>query len=388
MSLLKKEQQVILSLLKEIDRICRKEKIDYYLSPRLTLCAVTGQPFPSDPMAGEVLMKVGEMERFRQAAEDRISTGRALESMKSHKWFPGFYLRYEDTSTLCFHMDAGRDYEIPALGINVLPLRTEVTPGNLRRQNAREEKGWLQLCGKVSGEKDFRDLSAEMAVTMRCAGGQERLGNKLYDEFCRRQQNPDADAYFLKQGKMTTVFPAKIFRKTEKVELEGEEFPVPHDIRGYLRIFYGDDYLNRKEPVYVEPPQMIVSAYMSWEKFSRENEGLEQMTAARLRRQKRLEKDRKRGKYLDECWDYALFCQERIRLGAYYKKKKDYILNLYKDEDYLTLEQVFKPYSKMMLKSLLKEEVFLEDEEIFDIYMDVLEKTGKAAQKSQIRELI
>ena len=210
MSLLKKEQQVILSLLKEIDGICRKEKIDYYLSPRLTLCAVTGQPFPSDPMAGEVLMKVGEMERFRQAAEDRISTGRALESMKSHKWFPGFYLRYEDTSTLCFHMDAGRDYEIPALGINVLPLRTEVTPGNLRRQNVREEKGWLQLCGKVSGEKDFRDLSAEMAVTMRCAGGQERLGNKLYDEFCRRQQNPDADAYFLKQGKMTTVFPAKI----------------------------------------------------------------------------------------------------------------------------------------------------------------------------------
>lgn len=313
MSLLRKEQQVVLSLLKEIDKICRKEKIDYYLSPRLTLCAVTGQSLLSDPMAGEVLMKVGEMERFRHAAEDRISTGRAVESMKSHKWFPGFYLRYEDTNTLCFNMDAGRDYEIPAIGINVLPLRTEISPGNLRRQNVREEKGWLQLCGKLSAEKDFRDISAEMAVTMRCAGGQERFGSKLYDEFCKRQQNPDADAYFLKQGKMTTVFPAKIFRKTEKIELEGEEFLVPYDIRGYLRIFYGDDYLNRKESAYVEPPQMIVSAYMSWEKFSRENNGLDQMIAARLRRQKRLEKDRKRGKYLDECWDYALFCEERIR---------------------------------------------------------------------------
>lgn len=388
MSLLRKEQQVVLSLLKEIDKICRKEKIDYYLSPRLTLCAITGQSLPSDPMAGEILMKVGEMERFRLAVEDRISTGRALESMKSHKWFPGFYLRYEDTNTLCFNMDAGRDYEIPAIGINVLPLRTEVTPGNLRRQNAREEKGWLQLCGKLSGEKDFRDLSAEMAVTVRCTGGQERLGNKLYDEFCKRQQNPDADAYFLKEGKMTTVFPAKIFLKTAKVELEGEDFFAPCDIRGYLRICYGDDYLNRKEPDYTEPSQMIVSAYMSWEKFSRENNELEQMIAARLRRQKRLEKDRKKDKYLDECWDYARFCAERLRLGAYYKKKKDYILNLYKNEDYLTLEQVFKPYSKMMLKSLLKEEVFLEDEEIFDIYMDVLDKTGKAAQKSQIRELI
>ena len=55
-----------------------------------SVCAVTGQSLPSDPMAGEVLMKVGEMERFRHAAEDRISTGRAVESMKSHKWFPGY----------------------------------------------------------------------------------------------------------------------------------------------------------------------------------------------------------------------------------------------------------------------------------------------------------
>ena len=91
MSLLRKEQQVVLSLLKEIDKICRKEKIDYYLSPRLTLCAITGQALPSDPMAGEILMKVGEMERFRLAVEDRISTGRALWMKiqgKRERWNP------------------------------------------------------------------------------------------------------------------------------------------------------------------------------------------------------------------------------------------------------------------------------------------------------------
>lgn len=386
--MLKKEQQVILTLLKEIDEICQKEKIDYYLSPRLTLCAVTGQPFPQNPLFGVVLMKVGEMERFRLAAEEKLSTGRALESMKSHKWFPGFYLRYEDTNTLCFNMDAGRDYEFPGLGINIFPLRTAISEGNVRKRNSLEESGWLQLCDNFSGEKNFKTFLAKMIVKIRCIGGQNKLGSKLYDEFCRRQQNPDADAYILIRRKVKTVFPAKIFQKTKRVILEGESFQVPFDTDKYLAVNYGENYLKEKEPVYVQGSQMVISARVSWEQFRNETEGLEKMVVERIRRGKKRARLRKRKGYFNECWDYACFCAERMKLGNDYKKKKDYILNLHKNEDYLTLEKIFKPYSKMMLKSLLKEEVFMKDEEIFDIYMDVLDKTGKAAQKSQIRELI
>ena len=57
-----KKQKVILSLLQEIDEICRRNKIEYYLSPRLTLCAVEGHPFPQNPMFGVVLMKTVDME--------------------------------------------------------------------------------------------------------------------------------------------------------------------------------------------------------------------------------------------------------------------------------------------------------------------------------------
>ena len=53
-----KKQKVIVSLLKEIDEICRQNNIMYYLSPRLTLCAVTEQPFPQNPLFGVGMMKV------------------------------------------------------------------------------------------------------------------------------------------------------------------------------------------------------------------------------------------------------------------------------------------------------------------------------------------
>ena len=51
------------------------------------------------------------------------------------------------------------------------------------------------------------------------------------------------------------------------------------------------------------------------------------------------------------------------------------IRDRYKNEDYMTLEKVFRPYYQMMQKSLEKGEICAEDIEILDIYTDVLEKT-------------
>ena len=86
-----KEQKEVLSLLTEIDKICRKHGITYFLSPQLTLCSVTGQPFPGNPNAGVVYMKIGDMEQFRLALEQEMPERRILESMNNNKRFPGLY---------------------------------------------------------------------------------------------------------------------------------------------------------------------------------------------------------------------------------------------------------------------------------------------------------
>ena len=77
-----------------------------------------------------------------------------------------------------------------------------------------------------------------------------------------------------------------------------------------------------------------------------------------------------------------------MNLCIFYKSRKDYIMNLYKNEDYMALEKVFRPYYRMTEKSLQKGELFAEDVEIFDIYVDTLEKTGRTVQRSKISSLI
>ena len=121
-----REQQVILTLLREIDEICGQNGIECYLTPRLALHAVRGGHMPDNPFAGGVLMKVSDIEKFRLAVQKRSCSGRALESMYDNKRFPGFFLRYEDTNTLCFRMNEGRNYQYPGLGVDIYPLRGKI----------------------------------------------------------------------------------------------------------------------------------------------------------------------------------------------------------------------------------------------------------------------
>lgn len=384
-----KKQQVILSLLKEIDEICRKHQIEYFLSPRLTLCAVEGQPFPQNPLFGVVLMKVSEMERFRQAIENDPREKRALESMKNHKWFPGFYMRYENTDTVCINLDTARDYAYPGLGINIYPLRTKVTSKVKRRRNNLQELGWQELCNVYSRDKSAKAVLSKFLVRMGCCiGGQQMQAARMYDSFCKNQQDPNAQKYILKRKKQTTVYPAEIFQETKEVTLEGETFLAPCDIEKYLTISYGADYKSVKESRYVVPTQMIVSARVSYTQFWKEAGDFEKYCRNRRKNVSRLMKSRRLKDYFNECWQYVEFCGRRMNLGVSYAKRKDYIKNLYKNEDYITLEKVFRPYFKMMQKSLEKGEVFAEDTEILDIYLDVLEKTGKTGQREKLRTMI
>ena len=125
-SVLNREQQKVLELLKEIDIICRKNKITYFLSPYLTLCAVTERPFPLNPEAGVIYMKTGDMERFKNVFEEEPVLRRALESMDSYKYFPGFYLRYTDKDTLFYKMDDYGKFQYPVIILTADKFCTEL----------------------------------------------------------------------------------------------------------------------------------------------------------------------------------------------------------------------------------------------------------------------
>ena len=75
-----------------------------------------------------------------------------------------------------------------------------------------------------------------------------------------------------------------------------------------------------------------------------------------------------------------------MELETYYLDQKDYILNLYKNKDYPTLEKVFFPYRKATVKSLKNNEIFIPDEEIQGIFLEVLGKSGRTKLKERVEK--
>lgn len=382
---LKREQQEVLSLLKEIDKLCRKNKIDYYLSPQLTLCGVTGQPFPQDPLAGVVLMKVPDMERFRQAFETAQPHRRALESMKNNKRFPGFYLRYENLDTLCFNLDEGRNFRSPGLGINIVPLRGIISSRKRHLWSRALEIGWRETCDGNSRKPGLKNLLCKIPVRLASLVGRARLGRHLYDKFQKGQAGTDAQEYVLRLDKDTTYYyPAEIFEKTSRMLLEGEKFMVPDQKVWYLQKTYGANYEEVLAEEYKPNPAVMASALVSWEDFFEETGSLKKLIRARRKQYLKDSIGRRRQRYYNWCWNYAKLCASRRNLNAYYEEKKDYIRNLYKNGDYMRLEAIFRPYTRVMQRCLKEKDVYVADDEIIEIYMNVIEKTGNQELKAQI----
>ncbi|MCI5530119.1 MAG: hypothetical protein MR406_08295 [Blautia sp.] len=381
-----KEQKEVLSLLTEIDKICRKHGITYFLSPQLTLCSVTGQPFPGNPNAGVVYMKIGDMEQFRLALEQEMPERRILESMNNNKRFPGFFLRYTNMDTLDFRLNEGRNFRYPGIGVNILPLRGKISSRFRHLWNRVEEVGWIEMGDFYGDKRGKKKFLCRMFMRLRCITGRARLGRSLYRHFCKRQDVENTGEYVLRLKKKAVYFPRETFEAVRKVKLEGKTFCAPENLELYLAKYYGKEYRTKVFEKYIPKSSEMVSALVSYEDYFQEVGSQKSFIKKRNRARRKDTYGKNRRKYLTWCWNYAKFCGFRIELERYYLEKKDYIENLYRNKDYPALEEIFAPYTKAMVKSLKNNEIFAPDEELLEIFLDVLEKTGRTALKDRVEK--
>ena len=311
-----KEQQVILTLLREIDEICGESGIECYLTPRLALHAVRGGHMPDNPFAGGVLMKVSDIEKFRLAVQKRKHSGRALESMHDNKRFPGFFLRYEDTNTLCFRMNEGRNYQYPGLGVDIYPLRGKIKSRLKHLWNRNLETGWKQFSDGRSEEYNWKERLCKIPVGLMFLGGRGRLGKHLYKKFCINQNESGEGEYVVRLKNATLYYPAQLFKKTKRVLLEGTEFTIPEDVDQYLRIWFGKKYENKINDVYVPSLTVMISTQTGCEDFiSRHKAQIKELEKERDVQYRKYKKGRKSRESLDWSWEYVLLKGEGINLG-------------------------------------------------------------------------
>ncbi|MDY4692651.1 MAG: hypothetical protein SO401_03680 [Blautia sp.] len=363
---LNREQQTVFTLLKEIRDICRKNDIVYFLSPKLALYGTVQGCVPDSP-GGEIIIKDSDMERFRKATEQEIRKDRALESLENNPNFPGLFLRYEDKNTVCFRMNDGY-YRYPGIGINIYPIRQRADSRTENIMLRCLESGWQQLCN-VRREYDWKAKLCRVPVTIMAATGRKRTGKWIFHKYCNARRTEEVQECLLRIGTKTVRYPSELFFQIRRINLKGEEFNVPEDTDTYLSLWYGSNYEQKVQDKFDKSMTILVSTRISCEEFREKFGTLDSFLKERKKQYKRNQRGKKNREYLDRCWTYVKMKGQGRNLSQKYLDRKEYILNLYHNEDFIRLEEEMQEYGNMMKRYLKYKEVYIPDPKLFEIYL-------------------
>lgn len=242
---LRKLQLVMLDMLLEFERICKKHKIKYMIDGGTLLGAVRNQAFIPWDDDVDVAMLRSEYEKFRKIASDELDSGKFF--FQDYSTDPNYRFGYAKIRRKnSVYIKAGQEHLKGKGGIFIDVFPIDGLPDNaFRRQIVNFWCFILRKCSYseigMAAEKSafkrflFRLLYiVPMPLVFRAI---ERLAKKPYansGEYVRIITLP-------LQFKGQTGYQRKWFASLSNAYLfEGHIFPGPADIDGYLRSQFGD----------------------------------------------------------------------------------------------------------------------------------------------------
>ena len=241
-----------MEILREIDRLCEKHGINYFLAGGSMLGAVrNGRNIPWDDDIDIAFLR-DDFDKFRKVADSELSD-KFLHSCyynDTKSFYPTDKIRYKDTY---FSTRYSSINKVPD-GVFVDLLVHDNTSGNELIAHAHREivfrlrdileRLWQNLRPDQI-EKPYKRLAYPLMkkIPLKFYQG---LAEKSYVLFRNKKESGkviDSTGKIIR----TAMLPGEEMKTTKKVPFEDGMFPIPEDPVPYLSYVYGDDYIH-------EPP--------------------------------------------------------------------------------------------------------------------------------------
>ncbi|MBR2765589.1 MAG: hypothetical protein IKE03_06380 [Blautia sp.] len=373
--MMNQEQEILHTLLRELDQICRNNNLRYILSPRLAYNAVNGLGMPANLMYGMIMVAESDMERLRLALSSTGLPDRAVESMADSDRFPGFYLRYVDRSTLCYRLSYGRSFRYPCLGINIYPMYSLKKNPVSRMTDRFLERGWLSLQDTYQSVFSWKDYAAGAVVWLMGLRGRARLGKSIYYRLVENRRELPGSLLFCEGSGPGGRFSHEMIAARTEVELEGWPFFIPRDYGDYMEAAYGAR-AGKKAKIQTPSWSVVTSACVKGEEFIYQIPDTSGIVRKRRALYLRGEQIRQGREYVDECWELLRYLEKGQNIVNIVQRQKRRIRNLWHDGDYRRLERVYREYHEFVKDSLSRNILLRPDQELYEIYLDMLRHTG------------
>jgi len=344
-------------LLVEIDHICRKYSIKYFLMGKTFFQAKRCNEFVDGNSDLAVLMDTENAEKFIEAVRKENAPDRYIDSMLVSRDFHRFCLHYGDKNTLDFRPTL--QHSCPGIHVTIEILRFEKQGKMGNTYDRILETGWEALSRTSTIGRRVKLYKAYVNLLCHILG-KKRLSRRLYKRFMASSGKRKKNRYFRKMynGKRR-FYPAYWFDFQEDVELNGHMFKGMKFADKYLKKIYGQNWEERPIPK-ANPDSLrrILDTSMGYEDY------LKYLNDHNINPKKQWKRWRKsnnangpvrslNGK-IKKYWFILCASNERYLLAEQFQPQKEELMELYRSgQDELLIEKM-EPYTEIVLLYLRK----------------------------------
>ena len=237
-SSLQAHQTVLLQMLKEIDRICKKHDIPYMLFSGTMLGAVREGGFiPWDDDADIVMLR-DAYEKFLQVAPEELGAEFFLQKEFSEHW-PMFFSKLRKNGTTCIERYIPKDPETHmGVYVDIFPCDNLYESEFLRKVQFGASK---IVIAKSLDQRGYLTESKLKKVFQSCC---RLLPKKLFARFVQHRKGTDermVHTFFGGASKYEkNIYPRVWFSETITMQFENYPFPVSAHYPELLTQLYGD----------------------------------------------------------------------------------------------------------------------------------------------------
>lgn len=241
--LLEELQRRIYALVCEIDDICRKHNIRYYLHGGSVIGAIRHRgiiPWDDDI---DVVMTRSEWERFKKAFVESKLANRKLVTPEDYPEWILTYPQYKDTSTTIFYK-SGLFTKFPlGVFVDIIILDPALNNEKYLENHSTKLKDLSELCNRnyiinrASSYNNFRFYDFLCKIF-----GEQKVKAHLLDGITKVSEE-ECDGYIQRAGVYPVFWDKKFFEEPEYVTFGDRKFPVPSNTLEYLRYTYGDSWM-------------------------------------------------------------------------------------------------------------------------------------------------
>lgn len=230
-SLLRRQQMRMLDILMEVDRICRKHGIEYWLSSGTLIGAVRHGGFIPWDDDLDIEMMRPEYERLMAVLPGELPGNLALQT---HETDPSYFFYYAKVRDRRSFLSEGNDYDRiwreRGIYIDIFPL--EKQPLCVHRLTERTVGHMYKIWRTSTND------SVAIRQVMRCFHFNRRFVFPILRTICRLCPT-DVITSGMGIPYHNPRYARDIF-PLSTMKFEGVDFPVPHDADHMLRLMYGD----------------------------------------------------------------------------------------------------------------------------------------------------